>query len=71
VIDRARQTLMDYQAGPLANYMPYTQHTDKILQRLADLHPQTIATMHGSAFAGDGDRAIRDLAIVLREVLGQ
>jgi flavorubredoxin len=70
VIDRARQTLIDYQASPLANYIPYTQHTDKILQRLADLKPQTIAPMHGSAFAGDGERAIQALAIVLREVLG-
>ncbi|MBW4518329.1 MAG: MBL fold metallo-hydrolase [Scytolyngbya sp. HA4215-MV1] len=71
VLDRVRQTLIEYQAGPLANYIPYTQHTDAILQRLADLQPHTIATMHGSAFAGDGEQAIRDLAIVLREVLGQ
>ena len=70
VIDRARQTLIDYQASPLANYIPYTRHTDEILQKLADLQPKTIATMHGSAFAGNGERAIRDLAIVLREVLG-
>lgn len=70
VIDRARQTLIDYQASPLANYIPYTQHTDKILQRLAALKPQTIVPMHGSAFAGDGERAIQALAIVLREVLG-
>jgi hypothetical protein len=37
VIDRARKTLIDYQAGPLANYMPYTKHTDGIMQRLAAL----------------------------------
>lgn len=71
VMDRVRQTLIDYQASVLANYIPYTQHTDKILQRLADLQPQMIATMHGSAFAGDGEKAIRNLAIILREVLGQ
>ena len=70
VIDRVRQTLLAYQASPLANYMPYTHHTDQILQKLAALQPQTIATMHGSAFTGDGERAIQDLAIVLREVLG-
>jgi flavorubredoxin len=70
VIDRARKTLIDYQAGPLANYMPYTKHTDSILQRLADLNPRTIAPMHGSAFAGDGSRSLRDLAVVMREVLG-
>ena len=70
VIERARKTLVDYQVGPFANYMPYTQHTDGILQGIADLKPRMIATMHGSAYAGDGERAIRDLAIVMREVLG-
>ena len=70
VIDRARNTLIEYQAGPFANYMPYTKHTDPILQKLADLKPRTIAPMHGSAYTGDGERAIRDLALVMREVLG-
>jgi flavorubredoxin len=70
VIGRACKTLIDYQAGPFANYMPYTKHTDGILQNLAALKPQTIAPMHGSAYAGDGERAIRDLAGVMRKVLG-
>jgi flavorubredoxin len=70
VIDRARKTLVEYQASPMANYMPYTKHTDRILQGLADLKPRTIATMHGSAYVGDGERAMRDLATVMREVLG-
>lgn len=70
VIERARKTLIDYQAGPFANYMPYTKHTDGILQGLAALNPRTIAPMHGSAFSGDGTQAIRDLAVVMREVLG-
>jgi hypothetical protein len=50
--------------------MPYTKHTDGILQRLAELEPRTLAPMHGSAYAGDGAKAIRDLAVVMREVLG-
>ena len=70
VIDRARKTLIDYQAGPFANYMPYTKHTDGIMQKLAELNPKTIAPMHGSAFSGNGRQAIRDLAVVMREVLG-
>ena len=70
VIERARKTLTDYQAGPFANYMPYTKHTDSIMQKLAALKPRTIVPMHGSAYAGDGERAIRDLAVVMREVLG-
>ena len=70
VIERARKTLVDYQASPLANYMPYTKHTDGIMQKLAALNPRTIAPMHGSAFGGDGAQALRDLAVVMREVLG-
>jgi len=70
VIERARKTLVDYQASPLANYMPYTKHTDGIMQKLAALNPRTIAPMHGSAFSGDGAQALRDLAVVMREVLG-
>ena len=70
VIDRARKTLIDYQAGPFANYMPYTKHTDGIMQSLAALNPRTIAPMHGSAFTGDGGQAIRDLAMVMHDVLG-
>jgi hypothetical protein len=65
-----RQTLVDYQASPLANYIPYTKHTDGILQGIANLKPRTIAAMHGSAFSGDGEQAVRDLAVVMREVLG-
>ena len=70
VIESVRQTLVDYQASPLANYMPYTKHTDGILQRVADLKPRTIAAMHGSAYTGNGEQALRDLAVVMREVLG-
>lgn len=70
VIARVRNTLVDYQAGPLANYLAYTKHTDEILQGLAALKPRTIATMHGSAYSGDGKRAIQDLAIVMRDIFG-
>jgi len=70
IIDRVRTTLVDYQAGPLANYMPYTKNTDGIMQRLAELKPRTIAAMHGSTYVGNGEQAVRDLAVVMREVLG-
>jgi flavorubredoxin len=68
VIGRCRKTLMDYQQGPLANYMPYCTLTDATLQRLAALQPKRLATMHGSVYIGDGSRALQDLAAVLREV---
>jgi flavorubredoxin len=69
--DRVRVTLTQMEAGPLANYIPYTPRTDGILAKLADLNPKTLAIMHGSSFAGDGARALRDLGPVLRDVLGR
>ncbi|MBH0194269.1 MAG: MBL fold metallo-hydrolase [Nitrospira sp.] len=71
VLDRCRQTLVEYQQGPLANYMPYCTLTDATLQRLASLQPKRLATMHGSVYVGDGSKALQDLAIIWREVLGQ
>lgn len=70
VIGRCRETLVAFQQGPLANYMPYTRHTDPTLRRLAALKPKTLATMHGSTYTGDGERAMLDLAGVIREVFG-
>ena len=69
VLGRCRQVLVEYQRGPLANYLPYSTLTDPTLQRLAELQPKTLATMHGSAYVGDGDRALRDLAVMFKEVL--
>ena len=70
VVGRFRQTLVEYQQGPLANYMPYTPYTEETLQRLAALKPRTLAAMHGSTFVGDGAQALNDLAQVIREILG-
>jgi flavorubredoxin len=70
VIGRFRETLMQYQAGPLANYMPYTPNTECLLAKLAALKPKTLAAMHGSSFVGDGEKALLDLGPVLKELLG-
>ncbi|MDF0673152.1 MAG: MBL fold metallo-hydrolase [Nitrospira sp.] len=70
VIDRCRKTLVDYQQGPLANYVPYCSWTEATLHRLAALQPRRLATMHGSVYVGDGSKALHDLATVWREVLG-
>jgi flavorubredoxin len=70
VVGRFKETLVEYQQGPLANYMAYTPYTDSTLQRLAALKPRTLATMHGSTFVGDGEQALADLAQVIKEVLG-
>jgi hypothetical protein len=40
-----------------------------MMQRLAALAPRTLAVMHGSSLSGDGARAVRELAGVLRELL--
>lgn len=69
VLDRCRQVLVEYQRGLLANYLPYSTLTDPTLRRLAELQPKTLATMHGSVFVGDGARALRDLAVMYKEVL--
>ncbi|MCP9472505.1 MAG: MBL fold metallo-hydrolase [Nitrospira sp.] len=69
VLGRCRQVLVEYQRGPLANYLPYSTLTDPTLRRLAELQPKTLATMHGSVFVGDGARALRDLAVMYKEVL--
>lgn len=70
VIGRARETLVQYQAGPLANYFPYTKNTDGELKRLAALKPQFLATMHGSVFEGNGESTLLDYAEMIRQELG-
>lgn len=70
IIDRARQTLVEIQQSPFAQYVPYTAHTGRQLEAVADLHPATLAVMHGSSYSGNGAQAIRDLGVVFKEVLG-
>lgn len=67
--DHVRTTLHEMQAGPLANYIPYTSRTESILTGLAELKPKTLAIMHGSSFTGDGAAALHGLAGAMREVL--
>jgi flavorubredoxin len=69
IIDRCRKTLVGYQQGPLANYVPYCSLTETTLDRLAALQPRRLATMHGSVYVGDGSKALQNLAAVWREVL--
>lgn len=69
VVGRFRQTLIDYQQGPLANYLPYTNQTRPILSRVATLQPKTLAIMHGSAYQGDCQKALSEYSDVLEEVL--
>lgn len=69
IVGRFKETLIEYQEGPFANYLPYTTRTEEILGRLANLKPKTIAPMHGSTFVGNGESAILDLAQAMKDVL--
>jgi flavorubredoxin len=70
VVGRFRETTSGFQGGPLANYMPYTSHTERQIRELASLKPRACATMHGSTFVGNGERALLDMATVMKELLG-
>jgi flavorubredoxin len=69
VLERARQTMINIEASPLANYFPYREKTDIELKRLADLKPRVLATMHGSIFQGDGAAVLNGYAQILRQVM--
>ncbi|MBX3357522.1 MAG: hypothetical protein KF745_03750 [Phycisphaeraceae bacterium] len=70
ILGRARQAIVDFQQGPLMDYTPYTRNTRPLLEGLAALKPRVLATMHGSSFAGDCEKALLDLDQVYRETLG-
>jgi flavorubredoxin len=71
VLERVRRTLKEYHASELlAGYQPYTPQTGRTLERLAQLVPERLATQHGSVYEGNGAAVLRDLAVVMREVLG-
>ena len=71
VVGRSHQAMKEYQAGILAEYVPYTPITAQNLKKLADLKPKTLAIMHGSSFTGDCARALDDLNVMFREVFGR
>lgn len=70
LVESARAALLESDAGPFANYIPYTHHTGRILQDLADYKPRVLATQHGSTFEGDAATQISELSSVMREILG-
>ncbi|PYR77682.1 MAG: MBL fold metallo-hydrolase [Acidobacteria bacterium] len=71
VVGRSQQSMREYQAGILAEYVPYTPLTAQNLMKLAELKPRTLAIMHGSSFRGDGAQALHDLNVAFREVFGR
>lgn len=71
VVGRSHRAMREYQAGILADYVPYTPLTAKNLQKLADLKPKTLAVMHGSSFSGDCARALGELDQAFKQVFGR
>ncbi len=69
ILGRTRQSIIDFQAGPLMDYMPCSTRTRPLLEGLAALSPRTLATMHGSAFNGDAPGALIDPDAVMKETL--
>ena len=70
VVERFRQTIVEYAKGPFAHYLPYTPNTQNIFEGLAALQPKLLLPMHGSAFKGDGQQALRNMAAMMKEELG-
>jgi flavorubredoxin len=71
IVERAKEAIKGGLLGPMPKDMPYTPYTDSTLLRLAALKPKTLAVMHGSSFRGDGEKAILDLAAVIKDLLGR
>ena len=67
LIEPTRRAMQRLQQGPLAGYMPYTRQTEGVLRSLAELQPETLAVMHGSSYAGQCGRQLKDLARVIKE----
>jgi flavorubredoxin len=64
IVEPARAAIEEAQGGPFAHSLPWTPRTRAMMERLASLAPTTLAVMHGSAFRGDGAKALSELCQV-------
>ena len=71
IVGRSHQAMLNYQAGILAEYVPYTCLTSKNLLKLAGLEPETLAVMHGSSFHGNCAHALGELDQAFKQVFGR
>jgi len=71
ILEAHKSSLLFFESGPLMDYTPYNHKTKKLLYELADLQPNTLATMHGSSFYGNCSKALIDLNEVLKDVWGE
>jgi flavorubredoxin len=65
-----RAMLESSRGTPMDWYVPWTPQARGRIERLAALRPQVCATMHGSAYRGDGAAELLALADMLEEVYG-
>ena len=70
VLERTRDTILNYQSGPLMDYVPFTPNTGRLLGELAAFKPKTLAIMHGSSYSGDGGRLLEGLGPIFKEIFG-
>lgn len=72
VVGRFDHALATYQSNPVTmDYMPFSEQTREVIERLAALQPKVLAAMHGSAFRGDGAAALRSAADVMERRIGR
>jgi len=65
-----RSMLESSRGTPMDWCIPWTPQTRARLERLVSLRPRVCATMHGSAFVGDGAAELAALADMLEDVYG-
>ncbi|TJW43323.1 MAG: MBL fold metallo-hydrolase [Mesorhizobium sp.] len=68
IVEPAREMMAASLDSPFAHSLPWTPHTEIMFERLAGLEPQVLAVMHGSAYRGDGSKALLDLCGVAGEL---
>ena len=70
ILEGHKKSMLELEKSPLMDYVPYNHNTGRLLKALADLKPQTLATMHGSSFYGDCSKALIDLDDVMKDLWG-
>ncbi|HKK61746.1 MAG TPA: hypothetical protein VJ951_04250 [Bacteroidales bacterium] len=68
ILSLHKKSLLEFEKGPLMGYTPYTKRTGEMIKKLANMEPNTLATMHGSSYNGNCIQALQDLDNLLREV---
>jgi hypothetical protein len=71
LIEPTRKAMQQMQQAPLANYMPYTKHTEGIRRSLATLEPDKWAIMYRSSCVGESDKLLSELATVIESIFDE